>query len=237
MTDPSPSGSPAVPEPPAPLVSDERRELYRRQMLSSIGGWSGTVIAAIPTVVFVVVNAAAKNLRLAVIAPIATAVLLALYRMARKQPVQQALGSVLGVVVAAAVAGGTGQAKGYFLLGIITSFVYGGAFLLSIAVRRPVVGLAWEFLDPTSVPSDPQPWQRRRPLLRAYDLATLGGVIVFAARGIVQLTLYNSNATGWLAFARIAMGYPLYIAAVGAGFWIVTRARHRIGHVRSESPA
>jgi hypothetical protein len=44
----------------------------------------------------------------------------------------------------------------------------------------------------------------------------------------VQLALFDRNATGWLAFARIAMGYPLYIAAVGFGFWIVTRARRRI---------
>jgi hypothetical protein len=42
------------------------------------------------------------------------------------------------------------------------------------------------------------------------------------------LALFRHNATGWLAFARISMGYPLYIAAVGFGFWIVTRARRRI---------
>ena len=33
------------------------REVYRKQMLASIGGWSGTVITALPTVVFVIVNA------------------------------------------------------------------------------------------------------------------------------------------------------------------------------------
>ena len=42
------------------------REIYRQQMLDSIGGWSGTVITAIPTVVFVVVNAA-STLRWAVV--------------------------------------------------------------------------------------------------------------------------------------------------------------------------
>jgi hypothetical protein len=44
-------------------------------------------------------------------------------------------------------------------------------------------------------------------------------------RGIVQLTLYRHNATGWLAFARVAMGYPLWILAVGFGYWVVRRAR------------
>ena len=31
-----------------------------------------------------------------------------------------------------------------------------------------------------------------------------------------------------LAFARVAMGYPLYIAAVGYAFLVVTRARRRV---------
>jgi hypothetical protein len=103
-------------------------------------------------------------------------------------------------------------------------------FLISVLVRRPLVGVLWEFLDPSPPdPSDPQrPWFRRRDLLRAYMIATLLGTVLFLARGIVQATLYKDNATGWLAFARVAMGYPLYIAAVGAGYWIVRRVRHQL---------
>ena len=51
---------------------------------------------------------------------------------------------------------------------------------------------------------------------------------MFAARGIVQLTLFRHNATGWLAFARIVMGFPLYVVAVGGGFWVVSRARRQL---------
>jgi hypothetical protein len=93
-------------------------------------------------------------------------------------------------------------------------------------VRRPLVGVIWEFLDPT--PGVPRPWRRRRPLLVAYTWATMAATLVFLARGIVQLTLYGQNRTGWLAFARIAMGYPLFLAAVGFSFLVVTRARRRV---------
>jgi hypothetical protein len=106
-----------------------------------------------------------------------------------------------------------------------------------VLVRRPLVGLLWEFLDPSPPdPDDPKrPWFRRSELLRAYTIATLLGTALFLARGIVQATLYKDNATGWLAFARVAMGYPLYIAAVGAGYWIVRRVRHRLPeHVSKE---
>ena len=206
------------------------RETYRTQLLDSIGGWTGSVIAAIPPVVFVIVNATG-GLRPAIIAAIGTAVLLAVYRLIRRQSVQQALAGLFGVVVAAIIAARTGQARGYFLLGIWSSFVYAGVFIVSMLARRPVVGLLWEFLDPTPGPTPedtPPPWYRRPQLLRAYLIATLIGTAMFAARGIVQLTLFQHNATGWLAFARIAMGFPLYILAVAAGFWVVNRARRSL---------
>jgi hypothetical protein len=207
----------------------ELRETYRRQLIDSIGGWTGTVIAAVPTVVFIVVNAV-SSLRWAIVAAVASAVVLALYRLARKQSMQQALTGLLGVVVAAVIAARTGQARGYFLLGIWSSFVYAAVFAGSILVRRPIVGLAWEFLDPTPG-GEGRPWPKRRELFRAYVLATLGATAVFLARGLVQLALFDKNATGWLAFARIAMGYPLYIAAVGFGFWVVSRARKKLNPV------
>lgn len=202
------------------------RETYRKQLRDSIGGWQGTVITALPPVVFVAVNATA-GLRPAIISAVATGAALTAYRLIRKQSVQQAISGLFGVLIAALIAGRTHQARGYFLLGIWGSFLYAVPFAVSIVVRRPLVGLLWEFLDPS--PEDPQrpgmPWYKRRELLRAYTLATVIGTVLFLARGIVQATLYHENATGWLAFARIAMGYPLYIAAVGAGYWIVRRAR------------
>lgn len=205
------------------------REQYRQQMLASFGGWSGTLITAIPTVVFVAVNAV-TGLRWAIVSAVGSAVVLAGYRLARRQSVQQALTGLVGVVIASLIAERTGQARGYFLLGIWSSFLYAAVFAGSMLVRRPLVGLLWEFLDPSPGEKDaPQePWYRRRPLLRAYLLATFAGVVLFAARGVVQLTLFQHDATGWLAFARIAMGYPLYIVALGYAVWVVRRARHRL---------
>ena len=208
------------------LVPAGLREQYRQQILDSIGGWSGSIVAAIPTVVFVVVDTFAA-LIWAVVAAVGCAALLTAYRVWRRQPVQQALFGLAGVVTAAAVAFYTGHAKGYFLIGIWGSFIYGGLFVASLLVRRPVVGLVWEFLDPT--PGDEGfVWHRSRPLLRAYDLATLLASLIFLARGVVQQSLFHENRTGWLAFARLAMGYPLYVLALGFGFWIVRRARTRL---------
>lgn len=202
------------------------RETYRAQLRQSIGGWTGTVITALPPVVFVIVNST-TSLRPAIIAAVTTGVALAGYRLARKQSTQQAISGLFGVLIASLIAARTGQARGYFLLGIWSSFLYAVPFAVSALVRRPLIGLLWEFLDPS--PDDPeqpgQPWYKRKVLLRAYTIVTLIGTALFLSRGVVQATLYHDNSTGWLAFARVAMGYPLYIAAVGAGYWIVRRAR------------
>jgi hypothetical protein len=226
------------PDGPPAREPEGLREVYRKQMLSSVGGVSGTVIAAIPTVVFVAVNAA-SSLRPALIAAVASAVLLAGYRLARRQSVQQALSGLFGVAIAAFIAARTGEAKGYFLFGILTSFAYAAAFILTLAVRRPLVGLLWEFLDPTPAAADDAPWYRRRVLLYAYDRATALAALIFLARGLVQLTLFRDNRTGWLAAARIGMGFPLWIIAVGFGFWTVNRARRSLAPppVEEDGPA
>ena len=207
---------------------DALRESVRQQLLAGIGGWTGALITAIPTTVFIVVNVTTSSLRSAIYAAVGSAVLLTGYRLARRQPVQQALSGLLGVAIAALIAARTGQARDYFLFGIVTSFLYAVPFAISVLLRRPLVGLLWEFLDPTPVADADPPWYRRRALLLAYTWATLAGTVVFLARGIVQATLYHQNATGWLAFARIAMGYPLFVLAVGFSFWVVNRTRRRL---------
>ncbi len=212
------------------------RESARAQMITSIGGWQGMLIAALPPLVFVVVNAVA-GLRPAIIAAIASGVVLTTYRLVRKQSIQQALSGLFGVLIAALIAARTGQARGYFLLGIWQSFLYAIPFAISMVLRRPLVGVLWEFFDPTPGTAVATPWHRRRGLFGAYMVATLIATAVFLARGVVQATLYGANSTGWLAFARIAMGYPLSIVAVAAGFWVVRRARTRVGDATSAASA
>ena len=207
--------------------SQDLRDKTRQQILDSMGGWSGTIVAAIPAVVFVIVNAL-SSLRPAIAAALASGVLVAGYRLVRRQPVQQALTGLFSVAIAAAIAGRTGQARGFFLLGIASSFGYAAIFAISLLVRRPLVGVLWEYLDPSPLPPDKR-WHKLRELRRAYDVATVAVLAMFLARAVVQLSLFKDNRTGLLAVAKLAMGLPLYLAVVGVVFWVVRRARHRLG--------
>jgi hypothetical protein len=62
----------------------------------------------------------------------------------------------------------------------------------------------------------------------AFDIASAGWVLVFAARFVVQGLLYDADRTGWLAVARIAMGWPLTVLAALATYGAIKSAQRAI---------
>ena len=194
----------------------------RRTLLQEMGGISGLIYSSVPVLVFVLVNSI-FSLQPAIWSAVGSALLITVLRIVRKQPLQPAISGFFGVAVAAFIAYRTGSAKGFFLFGIWASLVYGSIFTLSVVVRWPLAGVIWSLLNGHGLG-----WRSDRRALFAYDLATLSWAVVFAARFIVQRWLYNEDQTGWLAFARIAMGYPLTALALLVTIWAVRRAGHRI---------
>jgi hypothetical protein len=187
-------------------------------MLQQAGGVPGLVYASLPSVVFVAADAV-TGLHAAVALALGAGVAIALLRVLRKESVQPALSGLLGVAIGAFIAYQTGDAKDYFLVGIWASFVLAVVFLASVLVRRPLVGVIWGALSGSG-----QAWRTNTSARMGYDIATLALVAVFAARFVVQNWLYGQDATGWLAFARIAMGYPLTAVALVVVVWAVRRA-------------
>jgi len=51
----------------------------------------------------------------------------------------------------------------------------------------------------------------------------------------VQRFLYEEDRTGWLAVARLAMGYPVTVGALAVTILAVRRVRHRITPVPAEA--
>jgi hypothetical protein len=192
-------------------------------LLERMGGVSGLVYASVPTFAYVIANAIAGLTAAVVVAVGAGAGLVAL-RLLRREPIQPAVSGLLGVVAAALIAYYTGSADNYFLPGIWVSLGMTAVFTGSLLVRRPLVGVLWNLMRGAG----PDPgWRTDKAVLRAFDVATLTFVAVFASRFLVQDWLYDAGATGWLAFARIAMGYPLLALALLVVYWAVRRANRR----------
>ena len=136
----TPAGGPE--EQPEPPIFD------RQVILEQLGGWRGMLDATVPTVAFIVANAV-DGLRTGVWAALGVAVLLFVLRLVRRESVQQAVSGLLGVGIAVAIAAASGQARDYFVLGILRNFALGAVLLGSIAFRRPLVGVIAEFLAPS----------------------------------------------------------------------------------------
>lgn len=190
-------------------------------LLHRMGGVSGLVVGAVPSVAYTVVNAVA-GLTAAIVVAVGISVGLIFLRRLRKESITPAVSGLLGVVLAVSIAYYTGSVKGFFLPGIWMSLAMAVVFAVSVVVRRPLVGVIWNVLTGAD-----GRWHTDPVARRAFDVATLTFVVVFAARFVVQDWLYDAGSTGWLAFARIAMGYPLVAVALLVTYWAVRRARGR----------
>lgn len=218
MTRPDGPG-PGAPDPaPAAAAREDAAPGARPTLLEQMGGPGGLLASVLPVVVFVVANTAA-GLTAAIWASLAAAVALAAWRLVRREPLQPAVSGALGVGVSAFIAYRTGEARAYFAYGIWYSLVAGIAFLVSVLVRWPLVGVAWSALNSTD-----RSWRAHPRARRAYAVATLVWAAFFLARFGVQRALYNADETGWLGVARLAMGLPLTAVALVVTVWAVRRA-------------
>jgi len=209
-------------------MTDEPQQRSTPTMLEQMGGVSGLVASTIPIVVFVVVNGL-TSLNPALVAALGSAVLIAGWRLARREGIQPAVSGAIGVGISAFIAYRLGDAKGFFLYGIWASLVYAAAFAVSLVVRWPLVGVIWHGLR-----GDGQSWRSDRRVLHAYDVATLAWLVVFVARFAVQRWLYDTDQTGALGVARLAMGIPLTAAALVVTVWAARRASHSPTAIRSD---
>jgi len=136
----------------------------RHLVLEQLGGWRGMVDATLPTVAFVVANSLG-GLAPGIWAAGVAALLVFVLRLVRKESVQQAVSGLFAVGVAVAIAFYTGQARDFFVFGILRNAAIALVLLGSVAVRRPLVGYAAEFLAPShlgTMAAHSLPGMRRR---------------------------------------------------------------------------
>lgn len=191
-------------------------------LLEQMGGVAGLIYSSLPVVVFVPVSSA-FGLLPAILTALGVAALILVWRLARRESVQPAVSGFIGVGFCALIAWFVGAAKGYFLLGIWMSLLWAAVFGVSILVRRPVVGYVWSWVN-----GHGYRWRSVRRAVTAFDIATLTWVAVFGARFLVQHHLYDADQTGWLATARIAMGWPLTAVAALATYLAIKSAQRAV---------
>jgi hypothetical protein len=188
-------------------IADVRQEALLLER--AIGGWRGMIDSGVPTLVFVIAYlVTGQNLMPSVIAAVAAALLIVIWRLIRHEPLQQVFAGFAGVLISAGFAKYTGKAENYFIPGFLQNVGYGLAFLISIIVRWPLLGIAMGYLT-----GEGTRWRKDPQLRRVYAAASWIWVGLFFGRLAVQLPLYFAGAIGALGVVKIIMGVPLYIAA------------------------
>ena len=124
----------------------------RHLVLDQLGGWRGMVDASLPTIAFIVANGI-SGLTVGIWAAVVAAVLVFLLRLVRRESIQQAISGLFAVAVAVFIAARTGEARDFFVIGIIRNLAIGVVVLGSLLVRRPLVGVIAEFLAPSHLGS------------------------------------------------------------------------------------
>jgi hypothetical protein len=198
--------------------------LIRHRLSTALGGWRGSVETALPTIAFVVIWTWRHDVRTAVFAAAGVVVVLALVCLAQRQSLRFVGSAAVATAIAAFFALRSGRAQDAFLPGILTSAAWGVGSLLSVAARWPLVGFMVGAGDPR-LAEDPFAWRRDPGLVRVCQRLTLVLVGLYAVRVALMLPMYLAGEVALLGVAKVVLGWPLWLAAVGVMGWMLVRGR------------
>jgi hypothetical protein len=201
----------------------ERPPLQASAFVEAFGGVRGLLDSALPATVFVLVRLATGSLGTAIWASVGVGLAVLALRALRGQPLSQAVSGFLGLALAVLVARATGSGEGFFLPGILTTALTGVAFVGSLAVGRPAVGVALAAFDQAYAG-----WREHPPLLRACRTATAFWALTFFVRAGVAFWVYQQagDHDGVLLIVINAVKWPLIALAALLTVSLVRRAGH-----------
>jgi hypothetical protein len=195
-------------------------EFVRHQLSQSLGGPRGMIEAASPFVAFTVAWVIGRDLYPALGAAVVTALVLAILRLVQRQSIRYVATAVVPTAIAAVIALRTGRAEDVFLPGVLYNGALALLSLFTIAIRRPLVGLVLGVAV-----GDPTGWARDRGLVRMTTKLTLVLAVPYLLRFAIQLPLFLAGQVVLLGIAKVVLGWPLLIAALGVIGLMLSKGR------------
>ncbi|PZQ91502.1 MAG: DUF3159 domain-containing protein [Leifsonia xyli] len=186
-------------------------------LLAAIGGVRGLIESILPPLIFLVVFTLSQQLVPAVLAPLGLALVFIVARLVAKQPVMSAIVGALGVALSAGLALLSGRAADNFLPGLVINVVLLLAMLVSLAVRRPLIGIVAGLLT-----NDAQ-WRSDPAKRRVAVIATILWAVLPAIRLAVEVPLYLAGDAAGLAAMKLVLGLPPYAILLWVT-WLLIRS-------------
>ena len=194
----------------------------------AVGGVRGLVESLLPGFLFLAVYTVTQEVAPSVLVPLGIAVVFVLVRALTRSPIAPAVVGLVGIGLSAGLALWTGRAEENFLLGFVINGVWLVALLVSLVVRRPLIGVITALLT-----GDSQ-WRSDPAKRTVLTVATWLWVGMFVLRLGLQVPLYLTEQAAALAATKLLMGLPLYAAVLWVT-WLMVRAVYARGAAGREA--
>lgn len=189
------------------------------KVISALGGKRGLIDSGLPALVFLIVfNISGKNINTAIYSAVALSIILTAIRLVKRETIQHAFSGLVGVAICALFSKRSGNAADFYLPGLYINIGYDLLYTIANLAKWPILGV---MLGP--ILGENFMWRKDPARLAAYIKAGWLWVGMFSIRLLVQYPLYKSGNINALGTARLAMGYPLFIATAWATWQVLKK--------------
>jgi len=225
--------------------TDTVEAVVRGQLAKALGGRRGMAEAAVPTILFTVTWLTLRDLDLALSISIGAALVLLAIRLVQRSTVQFVVNALFGIGIGwyfvhrAAQSGGSEQeqALAYFLPGLLYNGGYAVVLAFTCLIGWPLVGFMVG-----SITGDPTAWHSDKQVVKLCNRLTWLLVAPCLLRVAIQGPIWLAGNSGSmdpdaavaaLGVLKIALGWPLQLAALASMIWLLSRNRTPV----AEDPA
>ncbi|MCP8710898.1 DUF3159 domain-containing protein [Streptomyces sp. AC04842] len=201
---------PTTEETSADTSADDARAVTEAALFEAFGGVRGMVETVLPGLLFVSIYTVNKNLHMSALAALGVALVMVVVRLARRDTVKHAFSGVFGVGFGVVFAMMTGNAKDFYLPGMLYTLGLALAYIVTAMAGVPLIGL---MLGP--VFKENLSWRTRNPgRKKAYTKASWAWGLILLAKCAILFPLYWWADTTQLGWVLVALKIPPFLLAV-----------------------
>jgi hypothetical protein len=187
------------------------RAVTEAALFEAFGGVRGLVETTVPGLVFITMYTINKDIHAAALTALGLSALLGVVRLVRRDTVKHALSGVFGVAFGVLFAMMTGDAKAFYLPGMLYTLGLALAYIITAAAGVPLLGLV---LGP--VFKENLSWRKRNPgRKKAYTKASYAWGLILLGKSAILFPMYLADADatrfGWVT---VALKIPPFLLAV-----------------------
>ncbi|GGO54782.1 membrane protein [Streptomyces daqingensis] len=187
------------------------RAVTEAALFEAFGGVRGLVETTVPGLVFITMFTINKDIHAAALTALALSAVLGVFRLIRRDTVKHAFSGVFGVAFGVIFAMMTGDAKAFYLPGMLYTLGLALAYIITAAAGVPLLGLV---LGP--VFKENLSWRKRNPgRKKAYTKASYAWGFILLGKCAILFPMYFAGADatrfGWVT---VALKIPPFLLAV-----------------------